>query len=64
MALAYSLFKMERFILVIFTRAKHTGKGEDFFRMETATLGSGATEQALARAASTTRMVVGTKARC
>lgn len=55
---------MERFIQVIFTREKLTGKAEDFSRMETVTLESGGMVQALVRAVTTIQMVGVTKARC
>lgn len=64
MALAFSIFKMERYILDIFTRAKLTDKEGDYSKMEIATLVNGEMAQALDREATTTPMVADTKVIC
>lgn len=64
MALAFSIFKMERYILDIFTRAKLTDKEGDYSKMGIATLVNGEMAQALDREATTTPMVADTKVIC
>jgi hypothetical protein len=61
MVLAFLAFRMERFTPATFIRARRMDRVGGCFRTETATLGSGKTELAQGKVATTMQMDAGTK---